>query len=351
MVIETSSSGSDNLTNPSPQQLDETNDNLLRPRNLVDYIGQRSVREQLEIFVSAAKLRQEPMAHTLVTGPPGLGKTTLARVLANETSSMLKLTSGPVLEKAGDLAAILTGLEEGGILFIDEVHRLRPQLEEVLYPAMEDFRLDILIGKGPGAKTIQVNLPHFTMIGATTRPGHMTAPFRDRFGISLRLDFYENSELSDIVIRSAQLLKVEITDSGAMEIASRARGTPRIANRLLQRVRDFVLVKGDGKIDKSLAQQALELLGVDNHGLNETDRRFLSLLIENFHGQPAGLDNLAASLAEDKSTLEDTIEPYLLQKGYIIRSARGRMATPKAYEILGMPHQDKHDSQTLSLDV
>ena len=301
-----------------------------------DYVGQEKIREQLEIFINASKNRHEALDHILLFGPPGLGKTTLAHIVANEMQVNLRLTSGPVLEKTGDLAALLSNLEENDVLFIDEIHRLSPVIEEILYPAMEDYRLDIMIGEGPSARSVKLELPPFTLIGATTRAGMLTNPLRDRFGIISRLEFYNIDELSKIVKRSSDLLNVEIDDPGAHEIAKRSRGTPRIVNRLLRRVRDFAEVKADGKINKSVADDALKMLDVDLIGLDLMDRHYLEIIIEKFSGGPVGLDNIAASLSEEKETIEDVIEPYLIQQGYIMRTPRGRIASEKAYTHFGL---------------
>ncbi|MDP2560249.1 Holliday junction branch migration DNA helicase RuvB [Psychrobium sp. 1_MG-2023] len=318
--------------NPQEQQVDRA----MRPKMLSDYTGQEEAKSQLNIFIQAAKLRDEALDHMLVFGPPGLGKTTLAHIVANEMDVNVKTTSGPVLEKAGDLAALLTNLEHGDILFIDEIHRLSPVVEEILYPAMEDYQLDIMIGEGPAARSIKLELPPFTLIGATTRAGSLTSPLRARFGIPLRLEFYKVDELKDIIIRSAGQLEVGIDQAGAFEIAKRSRGTPRIANRLLRRVRDFAQVKFDGAINQQIAAQALQVLDVDNEGFDFMDRKLLLTIIEKFSGGPVGLDNLAAALGEDKDTLEDVIEPYLIQQGFIQRTHRGRIATPQTYLHFGL---------------
>ncbi|MEJ2059155.1 MAG: Holliday junction branch migration DNA helicase RuvB [Gammaproteobacteria bacterium] len=313
----------------------------IRPRRLADYVGQPAVREQMAIFIQAARGRGEPLDHVLIFGPPGLGKTTLSHIIAHELEAGLRHTSGPVLEKPGDLAAILTNLEPGDVLFVDEIHRLSPVVEEVLYPAMEDFQLDIVIGEGPAARSIKLDLPPFTLVGATTRAGLLTSPLRDRFGIVQRLEFYSREELTRIVLRSARILGVEIEEGGAAEIAKRSRGTPRIANRLLRRVRDFAQVKADGRITGEVADRALDLLNVDVHGFDNMDRRLLLAVIQKFDGGPVGIDSLAAAIGEERGTLEDVIEPYLIQQGFMMRTARGRVATASAYRHFGLsPRSD-----------
>ena len=307
-------------------------DYAVRPKRLAEYIGQARVREQLDIFINAARGRGESLDHTLVFGPPGLGKTTLANIIAAEMEVGLKSTSGPVLERAGDLAAMLTNLQPGDVLFIDEIHRLSPVVEEILYPAMEDFQLDIVIGEGPAARSIKLDLPPFTLVGATTRAGLLTSPLRDRFGIVQRLEFYTIEELTEIVARSARLLGVEADREGAREVARRSRGTPRIANRLLRRVRDFAQVRSTGQVNATIADQALNMLHVDHHGLDHMDRRLLLAMIEKFDGGPVGVDSLAAAIGEERDTIEDVIEPYLIQQGLMMRTARGRVVTRQAWQ-------------------
>ena len=308
----------------------------IRPKLLADYVGQPQVREQMDIFIKAAKLRQDALDHLLIFGPPGLGKTTLANIVANEMGVNIRTTSGPVLEKAGDLAAMLTNLEPHDVLFIDEIHRLSPAIEEVLYPAMEDYQLDIMIGEGPAARSIKLDLPPFTLIGATTRAGSLTSPLRDRFGIVQRLEFYSVKDLTSIVTRSASCLNLELEDKAAFEVARRSRGTPRIANRLLRRVRDFADVRNDGMISADIAKQALSMLDVDDAGFDYLDRKLLTAVIERFDGGPVGLDNLAAAIGEERDTIEDVLEPYLIQQGFLQRTPRGRIATLLTYRHFGL---------------
>ena len=334
----------DRLISAGPRGQEEVHDRAIRPARLVDYIGQDAVKAQMDIFISAARKRGEPLDHTLIFGPPGLGKTTLSNIIANEMGVSLKTTSGPVLEKAGDLAAMLTNLEAGDVLFIDEIHRLNPAIEEILYPAMEDYQLDIMIGEGPSARSLKLDLPPFTLVGATTRAGLLTSPLRDRFGIVQRLEFYTVEQLTRIVVRAAAILKAPCEPAGAEEIARRSRGTPRIANRLLRRVRDFSEVKGDGVISLDMATKALDMLSVDRHGFDHLDRRLLMTIIERFDGGPVGADSLAAALSEERGTIEDVLEPYLIQQGFIQRTPRGRIATQFAYRHFGLAPPRRENS-------
>ena len=335
----------DRLISAVSTSTEERFDRALRPITLADYVGQPVVKEQLNIFIEAARKRNEPLDHCLVFGPPGLGKTTLAHIIANEMKVDLKTTSGPVLEKAGDLAALLTNLEEGDVLFIDEIHRLSPVVEEILYPALEDYQLDIVIGEGPAARSIKLDLPPFTLVGATTRAGLLTSPLRDRFGIVQRLEFYSIDDLAKIVSRAGDILNVPIDAAGAKEIARRSRGTPRIANRLLRRVRDYAEVKGDGKVTAEIADSALNMLNVDKNGFDHLDRRLLLTLMEKFEGGPAGVDSLAAAISEERGTIEDVLEPYLIQQGFLMRTSRGRIATRMAYEHFGLPSPKRLQEQ------
>ena len=323
---------------------DEKIEGSLRPKKLDDYIGQEKIKENVRIAIEAAKKRHEPLDHILFYGPPGLGKTTIAQILANEMGVHIRITSGPAIEKPGDMAAILNGLKEGDLLFVDEIHRLNKQVEEVLYPAMEDFAIDIMIGKGATAKSIRLDLPKFTLVGATTRAGLLSAPLRDRFGMIQRLEFYRVNELQQIILNSAKVLKVEVDAEGAREMALRSRGTPRLANRILKRVRDYAQVKYDGVITEQIAKEALDLMGVDKKGLDRNDQRILHTMIETFDGKPVGLDTLAAAIGEDAGTIEDVVEPYLLQNGFLNRTPRGRVATRLAYEHLGIPYAEEADS-------
>lgn len=326
-------------------------DRAIRPRQLSDYVGQRQVHEQMEIFVGAARQRGEALDHVLIFGPPGLGKTTLAHILANELGVNLRHTSGPVLERPGDLAALLTNLEPRDVLFVDEIHRLSPVVEEILYPAMEDYQLDIMIGEGPAARSIKLDLPPFTLVGATTRAGLLTSPLRDRFGIVQRLEFYSTDELARILARSARILGVELDSDGAAELARRSRGTPRIANRLLRRVRDYAQVKADGRITADVARRGMELLNVDQQGFDVMDRKLLTALIEKFDGGPVGVDSMAAAIGEERGTIEDVLEPYLIQQGFMMRTARGRVATRNAYIHFGLTPPESVTRTPGSLDL
>ncbi len=336
----------DRVIAPKTTEEDAPLETSLRPRRLDDYIGQKSMKENLTVFIQAAKQRSQPLDHVLFHGFPGLGKTSLATVVSNEMGVNMRSTSGPVIERPGDLAAILTNLESGDVLFIDEIHRLNHVVEEILYPAMEDFKLDIIIGQGPSARTIKLDLPAFTLIGATTRAGLLSPPLRDRFGVTLRLEFYDAEELEAILLRSANILSISIEKDGAREIARRSRGTPRIANRLLKRVRDFAEVRADGVITRNVADEALKMLDVDQKGFDRMDRRILSTIIEKYDGGPVGIETLAASLSEEKDTLEDVYEPFLIQEGFLNKTPRGRLATRLAYEHLGITY---HQGQQMRL--
>jgi len=342
----------DRIVSPEPVVSDSGNDSALRPKRLDEYIGQKQVRENLSMAIRAALKRGEPLDHVLFHGFPGLGKTTLSYIIAAEMSAGIKVTSGPVIEKQGDLAAILTSLQEGDVLFIDEIHRLNHVVEEILYPAMEDYQLDLIIGQGPGARSVKMDLPKFTLVGATTRTGLLTAPLRDRFGLSLRFDFYTSEELVAIIKRSASLLGMNMDESGALELARRSRGTPRIANRLLRRVRDFAEVGEHPVVDTKIAAEALKMLGVDQHGLDEMDRRIMLTVLEKFDGGPIGLDTLATVVCEEKTTLEDVYEPFLIQSGFLKRTTRGRVATVTAYEHFGkkMPRSRQAEQPNLFND-
>jgi holliday junction DNA helicase RuvB len=342
MPIET-----DRIVAAGPQGEEEAYDRAVRPKRLADYVGQKAVKTQMEIFIEAARKRNDALDHVLIFGPPGLGKTTLANIIANELHVNLKQTSGPVIERAGDLAALLTNLQANDVLFVDEIHRLSPVVEEILYPAMEDFQLDIMIGEGPGARSIKLDLPPFTLVGATTRAGLLTSPLRDRFGIVQRLEFYDQGDLESIVARSASILGVPMDPGGAARIAQRSRGTPRIANRLLRRVRDYAEVKAGGRITDEVAQAALDLLDVDRNGFDVMDRKLLLAIIEKFDGGPVGVESLAAALGEERGTIEDVIEPFLIQQGFMMRTARGRVATRQAYLHFGLKVPERSGTQDL----
>ena len=339
----------DRVIGGAGREEDESSERAVRPKTLTEYVGQSAVKAQMEIFISAARQRGDALDHVLIFGPPGLGKTTLAHVIANELGTGFKQTSGPVLERPGDLAALLTNLQPNEILFVDEIHRLSPVVEEILYPALEDFQLDIMIGEGPGARSIKIDLPRFTLVGATTRAGLLTSPLRDRFGIVQRLEFYTEDELRRIVVHSARILGVPMDEEGAVRIAQRSRGTPRIANRLLRRTRDYAEVRGDGHITGAIAQAALDLLDVDPQGFDPMDRRLMLTIIEKFGGGPVGVDSLSAALGEERGTIEDVIEPFLIQQGFVMRTARGRVATRNAYLHFGLSPPAMERSATLGL--